>query len=51
MSEAENPNPRRLTPIAENLWGAEHDLFLPGGVHLRGRMSVVRLASGGLLLH
>ena len=45
-----DPGPR-LEPIAENLWGAEHDLFLPGGVHFRGRMTVVRLAHGGLVLH
>lgn len=41
----------QLQPIAPELWGAEHDLYLPGGVHFRGRMTVLRLASGGLLLH
>jgi type IV secretory pathway TrbD component len=40
-----------LQPIADGLWGAEHDLFLPGGVCFRGRMTVVRLDDGGLLLH
>lgn len=40
-----------LTPIAPQLWGAEHDLFLPGGVHFRGRMTVVQLHDGSLLLH
>lgn len=40
-----------LTPIAPSLWGAEHDLFMPGGVHFRGRMTVVQLPDGGLLLH
>lgn len=41
----------RLESIAEGLWGAEHDLFMNGVVHFRGRMTVVRLESGGLLLH
>jgi len=40
-----------LTPIAPQLWGAEHDLFLPGGVHFRGRMTVARLDNGSLVLH
>lgn len=38
-------------PLAEGLWGTEHDLFMNGVVHFRGRMTVVRLESGGLLLH
>ncbi len=41
----------RLDPIADNLWGSEHDLFMNGVVHFRGRMTVVRLSGGGLLLH
>jgi hypothetical protein len=44
-------DPQRLAPLAEGLWGAEHDLFLPGGMCFRGRMTVVRLSSGELLLH
>jgi hypothetical protein len=40
-----------LAPLADGLWSAEHDLFMPGGLHFRGRMLVVRLADGGLLLH
>ena len=40
-----------LTPIAPQLWGAQHDLFLPGGVHFRGRMTVARLEDGSLVLH
>lgn len=40
-----------LTPIAARLWGAEHDLFLPGGVHFRGRMTVAQLDDGSLGLH
>ncbi|HEY6725813.1 MAG TPA: DUF4336 domain-containing protein [Polyangiaceae bacterium] len=43
--------PATLTPIAAQLWGAEHDLFLPGGVHFRGRMTVARLHDGSLVLH
>jgi hypothetical protein len=40
-----------LAPLADGLWSTEHDLFMPGGLHFRGRMLVVRLADGGLLLH
>ncbi|HEU5072667.1 MAG TPA: DUF4336 domain-containing protein [Polyangiaceae bacterium] len=43
--------PASLTPIASQLWGSEHDLFLPGGVHFRGRMTVLRLGDGSLVLH
>lgn len=43
--------PATLTPITTRLWGAEHDLFLPGGVHFRGRMTVVQLSDGNLVLH
>ncbi len=42
---------KRLKTLAESLWGTEHDLFMNGVVHFRGRMTVVRLESGGLLLH
>ena len=42
---------KRLKTLAEGLWGTEHDLFMNGVVHFRGRMTVVRLESGGLLLH
>lgn len=37
-----------LEALAENLWHDQFDLFMPGGIHFRGRMLVVRLASGGL---
>jgi hypothetical protein len=40
-----------LTSLAPGLWGFEHDLFMPGGLHFRGRTTVVRLPSGGVLLH
>ena len=51
MTRSDTSRARRLQQLARALWGAEHDLFLPGGVHLRGRMTVVRLESGALLLH
>jgi len=47
----ENRSKSQLTPIAPRLWGAEHDLFLAGGVHFRGRMTVARLDDGNLVLH
>jgi Domain of unknown function (DUF4336) len=40
-----------LQDITEGIWAAEHDLYLPGGVCFRGRMTAVRLADGGVLLH
>lgn len=40
-----------LTPIADEVWGAEDDLFMPGGLHFRVRMTVIRLPDGGLWLH
>ena len=39
-----------LEQLAEELWGWEHDLFMPGGIHFRGRTTVVRLPDGGLWL-
>jgi len=39
------------TPIAPGLQGFEHDLFMPGGLHFRGRTTIVRLPTGGVLLH
>jgi hypothetical protein len=40
-----------LTALASDLWGAETDLFLPGRLHFRCRMTVVRLPTGEVLLH
>lgn len=40
-----------LTRIAENVWGFEQDLRLPGGMRLPSRSAVVRLGDGGLLVH
>lgn len=40
-----------LTPIAENVLGFEQDLRLPGGMRLPSRTTIVRLASGGLVVH
>jgi len=42
---------QRLESLADGLWGTEHDLFMNGLVHFRGRMTVVKLDTGGLLLH
>jgi hypothetical protein len=39
-----------LDSLGDGLWDAEDDLFLPGGIHFRVRMSVVAL-SDGVLLH
>jgi hypothetical protein len=44
--------PRMLTTIvADTLWAAHHDLRMMPGVLLNCRMTVLRLADGGLLLH
>ena len=40
-----------LTHVADNLWFEEFDLMVPGGVHFRGRMTVLRLPDGTLWLH
>jgi len=37
--------------VADELWVVPNDVYLPGGVHFPGRMTVVRLATGGLWLH
>ena len=39
-----------LTRLAEDLWCDEHDLRLAPALYFRGRMTVVRLPSGELLL-
>jgi hypothetical protein len=39
-----------LRQLAENVWCAEGDLFMPGGIHFPLRMVVVRV-EGGLWLH
>lgn len=40
-----------LTKIDKDLWYDEFDLFMSGGIHFRGRMTVVRLKTGEILLH
>ncbi len=40
-----------LDQICPGIWGAEHDVRMPGGVIFRSRMTVVGLGDGGLLLH
>jgi Domain of unknown function (DUF4336) len=37
-----------LEPITEGLWQDQFDLFVPPGVHMRGRMVVARLSDGRL---
>ena len=45
-----NESPK-LETIADGLWGAEWDLAIGGVMNFRGRMTVVQLGGGGLLLH
>jgi len=40
-----------FTQIDQNLWYDETDLFMPGGMHFRCRMTIIRLQNGELLLH
>lgn len=40
-----------LTPIAEDVWGFEKDLRLPGGVLLPSRSTIVRMPDGSVLVH
>jgi hypothetical protein len=40
-----------LQPIAEGVWGQETELRMPGGLRLPSRATIVRLASGELLVH
>src|SRR5271170_8206523 len=37
--------------IADDVWGHEQDLRLPGGLPLPCRATVIRLRDGGLVLH
>ena len=41
----------KLTKIAENIWCADHDLYLPGGFHFNTRMTIIRFEDGRLWLH
>lgn len=40
-----------LTAVTENLWYDEFDLFMPGKIHFRGRMTVIRIRDRELVLH
>lgn len=40
-----------LEAFADHVWYFEHDMFLPGRVHFRGRSTVVRLEDGDLWVH
>ncbi len=42
--------PKVLEELTPGVWHSEHDLFLPGGVHFRTRMTVLD-TDDGLLLH
>lgn len=42
--------PKVLEELAPGVWHSEHDLFLPGGVHFRTRMTVLETGEG-LMLH
>ena len=42
--------PKVLEALAPGVWHSEHDLFLPGGVHFRTRMTVLDTGDG-LMLH
>jgi len=41
----------RIERVDDGLWCVAHDVYLPGGVHFPGRMTVVQLPSGALWLH
>jgi len=53
MTEAASAAPPLNTPkrVTENLWIVEAPPIRPGGMPLPLRMTVIRLADGGLLLH
>lgn len=40
-----------LRQLAEDLWVADYDQFLPGKVNFTARMTIVKLADGSLWLH
>lgn len=42
---------QKLTQVAENIWCATHDLYLPGGFHFNTRMTIVKLGDGRLWIH
>ncbi len=41
----------KLSKIAENIWCADHDLYVPGGFHFNTRMTIIRLEDGRLWIH
>ena len=40
-----------MRPIAENVWIVDGEALATGGLRLPVRMTIIRLSSGGLLLH
>lgn len=40
-----------LQQFNEDIWFDEFDLFMPGGIHFRGRMTLIRIRSGELMMH
>ena len=40
-----------LERVGEEIWSYEQDVALPGGVRMPGRSTVLRLASGALVVH
>ena len=40
-----------MKAIADGLWEAEHDVYVGGFMHFRGRMVAIRLDDGSLMLH
>lgn len=41
----------KLVQIAENIWALERELMMPGRIRLNGRMTIIRLLNGDLILH
>jgi len=40
-----------VRPLADGLWVIQRKIRLPGGIEIAGHTTIVRLASGGLLVH
>jgi hypothetical protein len=50
MTRIANPS-GGLQPICDDIWGYEKDIRLPGGSKLPSRTTIVRQASGGVIVH
>lgn len=51
MFEAEKRGTIMLHRIAEDIWGQENDIKLPGGMSMPGRATIMRLSDGRLIVH